>query len=70
MTPEKPEKFKSNLDERDRHKVTAELTVFKNILQWWIEIDNVEMNREWGPVAYYLHIDAITGKVLFATHTE
>jgi len=33
MTPEKPEKFKANLDERDRHKVTAELTVFKNRLQ-------------------------------------
>ncbi len=68
--PEKPEKFKANLDERNKHKVVAELTVFKNILQWWIEIDNVEINREWGPMGFRLHIDAITGKVLFATHTE
>ncbi|GAH60910.1 unnamed protein product, partial [marine sediment metagenome] len=37
---------------------------------WWIEIDNVEINREWGPMGFRLHIDAITGKVLFATHTE
>lgn len=68
--PEKPEKFKANLDERNKHRVTVELTIFKNILQWWIEIDNVEINREWGPMGFRLHIDAITGKVLFATHTE
>jgi len=68
--PKKPEKFRANLDERNKHKVTAELTVFKNILQWWIEIDNVEINREWGPMGFRVYIDAITGKVLFATHTE
>ncbi len=70
MTPEKHEKFKANLDERDRHKVTAELTVFKNRLQQRIKINNVEINRPWGPMAYYIRINAITGKVLFATHTE
>ena len=68
--PEKLEKFKANLDERNKHKITAELTVFKNKLQWWIEINNVEINREWGPMGFRTHIDAITGKVLFATYTE
>jgi len=68
--PVKPERFKANLDERDKHKVTAELTVFKNKLQWFIEIDNVEINRDWGPMWFEFHIDAITGKVLFATHTK
>ncbi len=68
--PEKPEKFKANLDKRNKHKVVAELTVFKNILQWWIEISNVEINREWGPMGFRTHIDAITGKVLLATYTE
>jgi hypothetical protein len=68
--PEKPEKFKANLDERNKHKITAELTVFKNILQWWIEISNVETNREEGPMGFRTHIDAITGKVLIATYTE
>ena len=68
--PEKPERFKANLDERNKHKITAELTVFKNILQWWIEISNVETNREEGPMGFRTHIDAITGKVLLATYTE
>ena len=68
--PEKLEKFKANLDERNKHKITAELTVFKNILQWWIEISNVEINREWGPMGFRTHIDAITGKVLLASYTE
>jgi len=68
--PEKLEKFKANLDERNKHKITAELTIFKNILQWWIEISNVEINREWGPMGFRTHIDAITGKVLLATYTE
>lgn len=68
--PEKPERFKANLDERNKHKITAELTVFKNILQWWIEIINVETNREEGPIGFRTHIDAITGKVLLASYTE
>jgi len=68
--PKKPENFKANLDEKNNHKVTVELTVFKNKLQWWIEINNVEINREWGPMGFRTHIDAITGKVLLATHTE
>jgi len=68
--PEKLEKFKANLDERNKHKITAELTVFKNILQWWIEISNVEINREWGPMGFRTHINAITGKVLLASYTE
>lgn len=66
----KPEKFKANLDERDKHKIKAELTVFKNKLQWWIHIDNVEINREWAPMGFVTHIDAITGKVLLADCTE
>jgi len=69
MTPEKPEKFKADLKERDKHKVTAELTVFKNKLQWWINIDNVEINRWWGPMAFDIHIDATSGKVLIKGHT-
>ena len=66
---EKSEKFEANLDEKNKHKVTTELTVFKNKLQWWINIDNVEINREWGPMGFDIRIDAITGKVLIKGHT-
>lgn len=68
--PKKLEKFKANLNERNKHEVTAELTVFKNILQWWIEINNVEINREWGTMGFVIHIDAINGKVLITDRTE
>jgi hypothetical protein len=68
--PVKPEEFKANLDERDKHKVTAELTVIRNRLQWSVDIDNVEINREWGPMRFSATIDAITGEVLTASRTE
>jgi len=68
--PEKAEKFRANLDERNKHKVTAELAVFKNKLQWFIEIDNVETNRDWRPIGFSISIDANTGKTLQRDHTR
>jgi hypothetical protein len=68
--PVKPEEFKANLDERDKHKVTAELSVAHNRLEWVVDIDNVEINREWGPMGFSVIIDAITGEVLTRGHSE
>lgn len=62
--------FKANLDERDKHEVSAEITVAHDNLEWVIEIYNVEINREYGLMGFSVIIDAITGEVLERRHTE
>ncbi len=64
------EEFKANLDERDKHKVTAKLSVSHDKLEWVIDIDNVEINRSWGPMGFSVIINAITGEILTRGHTE
>ncbi|NQT67646.1 MAG: hypothetical protein HQ569_08760 [Actinobacteria bacterium] len=68
--PVKFEEFKANLDERGKHKVTAELSVAHNKLEWVIYIDNVEINRDWSPMGFSVIIDAIIGEILTRGHTE
>lgn len=64
------EEFKANLDERDKHKVNAELSVSHNKLEWVIDINNVEINRDWGPMGFSVIIDAITRDILYRDRTE
>jgi len=64
------EEFKANLDERGKHKIGAKLSVSHNRLEWVIYIDNVEINRTWGPMGFSVIIDAITGEVLVRGHSE
>jgi len=64
------EEFKANLDEKEKHEVSAKLSVDHDKLEWVIEIYNVEINRDWGPMGFSVIIDAITGEVLFEEHTE
>lgn len=64
------EEFKANLDERGKHKVTVKLSASQSKLKWVIYIDNVEINRDWGPMGFSVMIDAITGKILTSGHTE
>ena len=68
--PIKFEEFKANLDERDKHKVTVKLSASQSKLKWVIDIDNVEINRYWGPMGFSVIIDAITGEILTSGHTE
>jgi len=64
------EEFKANLDERDKHKVTVKLSASQSKLKWVIDIDNVEINRDWGPMGFSVIVDAITGEILAREHTE
>ena len=64
------EEFKANLDERDKHKVTAKLSASQSKLKWVIDIDNVEINRDWGPMGFSVIINSITGEILIRGHTE
>lgn len=64
------EEFKANLDERSKHEVTAKISVANNKLEWVIEINNVETNRDYGPMGFSVIIDAINGEVLLGEHTE
>lgn len=68
--PVKFEEFKANLDERGKHKVTVKLSASQSKLKWVIDIDNVEINRDWGPMGFSVIIDAITGEILTRGHTE
>ncbi len=68
--PVKFEEFKANLDERGKHKVTVKLSASQSRLKWVIDIDNVEINRGWGPMGFSVVIDAITGEILTRGHTK
>jgi len=64
------EEFKANLDERDKHEVTIKLSASQSKLKWVIDIYNVEINRDWGPVGFSVIIDAVTGEILTREHSE
>jgi len=64
------EEFKSNLDKKENHEVSANLSVAHDKLEWVIEINNVETNRDWGPMGFSVIIDAINGEVLTSGYTE
>jgi hypothetical protein len=64
------EEFEANLDERDEHKVTIKLSASQSKLKWVIDIYNVEINRDWGPVGFSVIIDAVTGEILTREHSE
>ena len=64
------EKFEANLDKKENHEVSAKLSVAHDKLEWVIEIYNVEINRDWGPMGFSLIIDAISGEVMLKDRTE
>lgn len=64
------EEFKADLNKKDKHKVTLKLSASQSKLKWVIDIDNVEINRYWGPMGFSVIIDAITGEILTQGYTE
>ncbi len=68
--PQEIEEFKANLDERDKHEVTTKLSVAHDKLEWVIDIYNVEINRDYGPMGFSVIIDAITGEVILRDRIE
>jgi len=70
IEPVELEEFRANLEERGKHKVTIKLSASQSKLKWIIDIDNVEINRDWSPIGFSVIIDAITGEVLTRGYTE
>lgn len=64
------EEFRINLDERGEHRVSAKLSASQGKLKWIIDIDNVRINRTWGPMGFSVIIDAATSNVLTKGHIE
>lgn len=60
----------TNIEERDVHKISTELMTYKNILCWRVEISNVAINRIWGPMGFFVYLDAQKGDIVFVNHTK